>query len=83
MKTNKDFRILVETMLNGIETFYVKERFLFVFWRKVKQYDEFSGYPMSFKTLQEAENYILKEIDHSKAVYMSKVVKKRTITLSK
>jgi hypothetical protein len=79
----KSYRITVYTKESGDQLVYVQERFLCIFWFRVKYKNEHHIWVEKFDDIEHAQKVIKDEISHDKYLKekkrLNKIVKKQII----
>lgn len=76
-----DYRIVVETEASGKKWYYVQRRYLFYFWRYLRNIGDISmyAYKICWHSLEEAEAYIQLDVDARYANNQKRIVKREYI----
>jgi hypothetical protein len=75
------YRIVVETEASGIKWYSVQKKYLFYFWRYLREVRDMSMYAhkISWHTLSGAEAHIQSEIDSEYKNSQKKIIKREYI----
>lgn len=80
----KNYRIEIITKADGDRIFYVQRRFLYFFWFYFTEIRDVSDieFRIEFYSLEQAENFIDREVDRKEWLKTQRVVKKEYKTFN-
>ena len=75
------YRIIIETEASGKKWYSVQKKYLFYFWRHLREVRDMSmhAYRIYWLTLEDAEAHIQSEVDNEYANNQKKIVKREYI----
>ena len=75
------YRIIVETEASGKKWYSVQKKYLFYFWRYLREVKDIGmyAYRIYWHTLEEAEAHIKSDVDNEYANNQKKIVKREYI----